>query len=128
VRARILVVEDDSLQAINVATLLELEGRWICGCASTGERAVRLARTRRPDVVIMDVVLDGEIDGIEAARQIRSTGRCGLIFLTAYGDPATRERMRHLSPDAIIDKPASKESLVRAVEQALGHGDDPAPH
>jgi DNA-binding NarL/FixJ family response regulator len=127
VRARILVVEDDYLQATNVATLLELEGRWVCGRAATGERAVQLARTRQPDVVIMDLVLGGDIDGVEAARQIRAGRSCGLIFLTAYGTPEAKDRMRLLDPDAIIDKPASKDVLIHAVERALEGGPGPAP-
>jgi CheY-like chemotaxis protein len=120
-----LIVEDDSVQAMNLEALLELEGRWVCGRAATGERAVQLARTCLPDVVIMDIGLAGKIDGIEAATRIRTLRTCGPIFLTAYGDDRAKERMRKLAPDAIIDEPASKDILARAVADAVERWHDP---
>lgn len=81
--ARILVVEDDLLQVLDLEKALQSHGHTICGVANTGDQAVAFARERRPDIVLMDVRLADGSDGIEAAENIIAEHPCGLIFMTA---------------------------------------------
>jgi DNA-binding response OmpR family regulator len=115
---RVLIVEDDPVQQINLATLLELAGHVVCGRQSTGEGALVSAELKGPDVAIVDVRLSGEIDGIEAARTLRDLYACRLIFLTAATDAATGARMRALVPDAVLTKPVDPRRILAAVEWA----------
>jgi DNA-binding NarL/FixJ family response regulator len=113
-----MVVEDDWLQAENLAALLARVGHEVCGLVKTGEQAVALAKTARPDAVFIDVKLAGDLTGIQAAEQItNAVSTCRVIFITAYSDPMTIARMRDLRPDAILFKPATEAEI----EQAIAH-------
>jgi DNA-binding NarL/FixJ family response regulator len=113
---RILIVEDEWLQAENLEDALRESGHSICGTASTGEQAVRLAAAEQPDVVVMDVKLPGRIDGVEAAAQIMAVlPTCGVVFVTAYDDRSTLARMERLRPRAIVRKPAKQADVLAAV-------------
>jgi DNA-binding NarL/FixJ family response regulator len=118
--ARVLIVEDDFLQAESLEALLELEGHSVCGTAASGRDALMLAETTRPDVVFVDVCIKGSIDGIETARLIKSAAPCRVIFLTAYSDARSVDRMRGAGPDAILSKPSSLKTIMAAVDRALG--------
>jgi CheY-like chemotaxis protein len=114
----VLIVEDEWLQAEHVAALLTSRGYTVCGEANSGENAICLAAAERPDVVLMDVNLSGGVDGIEAARRIKSERPCGMIFLTSYTDRETTDRMRQIDPDAILRKPPLDFELMTAIERA----------
>jgi DNA-binding NarL/FixJ family response regulator len=118
VGCRVLIVEDDAIQAEGLEDLLRRRGHEICGHARSGEAALYLARTRRPRVVLMDVRLAGSQDGVDAANLIRAAQWCGVVFLTAHTDGRTRERMAALAPAAILIKPAGADEIAAAVEQA----------
>jgi len=121
--ARVLIVEDDVLQADNLEALVTLRGHKICGSVRTGEAAVALAKAAAPDVVLMDVALAGSMDGIEAAGHIRSQATCGVIFITAYGDRAKTDSMWQVNPIAVLTKPVGESEIQAAIEQAtLGRG------
>jgi DNA-binding NarL/FixJ family response regulator len=115
---RVLIVEDDAIQAEGLEDLLRRRGHEICGHARSGEAALYLARTRRPRVVLMDVRLAGSQDGVDAAGLIRAAQWCGVVFLTAHTDRRTRERMAALAPAAILIKPAGADEIAAAVEHA----------
>jgi DNA-binding NarL/FixJ family response regulator len=117
--ARVLIVEDEWLQAESLEALLAPRGHMVCGSASTGEEAIELARSRRPDVVLMDIQLRGLIDGVEAAAQIQAACSCALVFVTAYEDPKNLERMRRLAPAAIVAKPADSNAILEAINRAI---------
>jgi DNA-binding NarL/FixJ family response regulator len=113
---RILIVEDEWLQATNLEGFLQHRGHSICGTVSNGEEAVKLAATERPDVVMMDVKLPGRIDGVEAAaRIVAARPACRVIFVTAYDDRSTLARMEQVRPRAIIRKPADMADIVDAL-------------
>jgi DNA-binding NarL/FixJ family response regulator len=116
--ARVLIVEDDVLQADNLEALVTLRGHKICGSVRTGEAAVALAKAAAPDVVLMDVALAGPMDGIEAAGHIRSQASCGLVFITAYGDRSKTGLMQQVNPIAILMKPVSESDIHAAIERA----------
>jgi len=117
--ARVLIVEDDYLQAESLEALLELEGHSVCGTAASGKDALILAQSMRPDLVFVDVCIKGSMDGIETARLIKLSSPCHVIFLTAYSDDQSVSRMRRTGPDAILSKPSSVKSIKAAVERAL---------
>jgi DNA-binding NarL/FixJ family response regulator len=117
--ARVLIVEDEYIFALGLETMLQSLGFSPCAVARSAAQAVSFTRARRPDIVIMDVNLAGEVDGIAAAREIAAEHRCPLIFLTAYTDEATVNRMLSVSPAAIIRKPGTPEALVSAIHKAL---------
>lgn len=116
---QILIVEDDWLQAENLEALLELEGYSLCGNASTGEQAVALAQSKQPEAVLLDVALDGRIDGIETAKRIRRVCRCAVIFLTGRGDREAVDRMREAEPEEILVKPTSAAEIMAALKRAV---------
>jgi two-component system, response regulator PdtaR len=120
---RILVVEDDFLIANEIEVALSDAGFDIAGVAASANEAVELAESQRPALVVMDVRLAGEHDGIHAAVEIfRKLGtRC--IFATAYRDQHLLERAKLAMPLDWLQKPYSMLSLVNAVRRALEEPD-----
>lgn len=117
--ATVLIVEDQRLVAADLAIQLRSFGYRIVGFASSGAEAITKARELSPGVVLMDINLEGEMDGTEAARQIRSFSGCAIVFLTAFSDVATLERAKLAEPGGYVVKPASPVELRCAVEVAL---------
>jgi two-component system, response regulator PdtaR len=117
--ARILIVEDDFLVANEIDIALSDAGFDIAGIAASAGEAVELAESQRPALVVMDVRLAGERDGVHAAVEIfRRLGiRC--IFATAYYDQHLLERARPAMPFGWLQKPYSMPSLVNAVRRAV---------
>ena len=116
---RILVVEDEELIAESLSLALESLGYEVIAVLSSGEEAVAQTEQTHPDIVLMDIRLEGDIDGIEAAEIIR--GRCDvpLIYLTGYADDATVERAKVTEPYGYLYKPFEKRELRAAIEVAL---------
>jgi PAS domain S-box-containing protein len=118
-RARIIVVEDDRVVARDIAAQLERMGHAVLATLPRGEDAVALTMQERPDLVLMDIRLDGRIDGIEAARAIREHGRVPVIFLTAYADDQTLERAAITEASGYLLKPLDEAQLRTSIEMAL---------
>lgn len=108
---RILVVEDDSLIALDLARTLARLGHEVVGPVATGEEAVALVSAERPGLVLMDIRLAGEIDGVEAAARIREADGPPVLFLTAHSDRATVARAVGCSPIGYLMKPFDERSL-----------------
>jgi CheY-like chemotaxis protein len=123
-KPRILVVEDDRIIARYLRMILEQLGYEVTALASTGQAAINEAETTKPDLILMDIILDGAMDGIEAAGVIRSHLNIPLIYLTAYSDRATRERADVTQPFGYLSKPIMKDDLRRIIEQALSTAQD----
>jgi two-component system, response regulator PdtaR len=117
--ARILVVEDDFLVAAEIEIALSEAGFDVAGIAATAEEAVALAQARKPALVVMDVRLAGERDGIHAATEIFSKLGIRCIFATAHYDQDSLERAQPAMPLGWLQKPYSMVSLVDAVCRAL---------
>ncbi|MDB4975439.1 MAG: hypothetical protein JWN48_3780 [Myxococcaceae bacterium] len=115
----VLVVEDQRLVAADLAMQLRSFGYRVVGFATSGAESIGKARELDPDVILMDIHLEGEMDGTEAAREIRQFSRCAIIFLTAFSDVATLERAKLAEPGGYVVKPASPVELRCAVEVAL---------
>jgi PAS domain S-box-containing protein len=118
-RARIIVVEDDRVVARDIAAQLERMGHVVLATLPCGEDAVALAMQERPDLVLMDIHLDGRIDGIEAARALREHCRIPVIFLTAYADDQTLERAAGTEASGYLLKPLDESQLRTSIEMAL---------
>ncbi|MDB4987655.1 MAG: response regulator receiver sensor signal transduction histidine kinase [Myxococcaceae bacterium] len=115
----VLIVEDQRLVAADLAMQLRSFGYRVVGFATSGAEAISKARELDPHVVLMDIHLEGEMDGTEAARTIRASSRCAIVFLTAFSDVATLERAKLAEPGGYVVKPASPVELRCAVEVAL---------
>ena len=115
----VLIVEDDQETARYLTLHLQQSGYRIAGVAHSGLEALHLARTTLPDAIIMDIVLAGDIDGIEAANRIRAEREVPILFLTALADPALFERARVTDPSAYLLKPFNPRELRLAIELAI---------
>ncbi|HYQ18871.1 MAG TPA: PAS domain S-box protein, partial [Polyangiaceae bacterium] len=117
--AKILIVEDDLIVARDIEQQLSTIGHVVVGVTSRGEDAVQLALNTLPDLVLMDIRLEGEMDGIEAAQRIRDRVRVPVVYLTAYADDQTLHRARITEPFGYILKPFEDSQLRTAIEMAL---------
>jgi PAS domain S-box-containing protein len=118
-KARIMVVEDEAVISMEIQDRLTKMGHSICATAVSGEEAVCVATDRRPDLILMDVQLRGEADGVQAAKQIRDKIEIPVIYLTAFADDSTVERARQTEPFGYLIKPFSEKELYAAIEMAL---------
>jgi two-component system, response regulator PdtaR len=116
---RILVVEDDFLIAMQTETALIDAGFDVVGTAASAEEAISLAREERPSLVVMDIRLAGERDGIDAAGQLFRELNIRCIFATAHDDAKTRERAKPFAPLGWLPKPYTARSLVTLVTEAV---------
>lgn len=113
-----LVVEDETLVAWHLEGLLQALGMEACEIVSSGSEAIGRAVNDRPDVVFMDVNLAGELDGVEAAKQILEKSNVPIIFVTAYADDAaTVTRIRSLGDKIILSKPATLAGVQAALRR-----------
>jgi diguanylate cyclase (GGDEF)-like protein/PAS domain S-box-containing protein len=115
---RLLIVEDEAVIALDLAQRLKDLGYEVVGIAASGARALELATAQRPDLVMMDIVIKGPIDGIETARRIRAEIDVPVIFLTAYSDRDTLERVKQVSPFGYLLKPFRADDLRSGIEVA----------
>jgi PAS domain S-box-containing protein len=118
-RARILVVEDERLVALDIGRSLEELGFEVVGTASSGEEALDAVASERPDLVLMDVHLRGELDGIETARRLRMQHDVAIAYLTGHGDAETIERAKQAAPGGLLIKPFKQADLYGLVEIEL---------
>ena len=101
----VLVVEDESIVSKDIQHSLKKLGYTVAGAAATGENAVALAIETQPDIILMDIMLKGEMNGIEAADKIRQETNIPVIFLTAYADESTLDKAKVTQPYGYIIKP-----------------------
>jgi len=118
-RIRVLIVENEGLVGCDLATTLLALGYDVVALCRTGEEAVALADDLRPDVVLMDVHLAGQIDGIETARQLGSISPAAVIYLTACADAETVARARETHPCGYLLKPFNEDELRASLEVAV---------
>ena len=116
---RIVIVEDEKIIALDLQRRLERFGYQVVGMASDGPEAIETARDRDPDIILMDIMLAGPMDGIEAAREIKLHFGIPVIFLTAYTDERTLERAKEVEPFGYILKPFKERELYTTIDIAL---------
>jgi two-component system, cell cycle sensor histidine kinase and response regulator CckA len=116
---KILIVEDEAIVAADLSSKLRQLGYEAAGMAASGEKAIELASRLRPDLVLMDIQLEGLIDGIEAAEIIRHEQDLPVVYLTAFSDTHTLERAKLTGPFGYILKPFEERDLATQIEMAL---------
>jgi PAS domain S-box-containing protein len=117
--SRILVVEDEAIVSMEIEERLTAMGYRMAGTTASGEQALELARQERPDLVLMDIRLQGIMDGITVAEDLRQQLHLPVIFLTAYSEEATLERAKLAEPYGYLIKPFDDRELKSAIEIAL---------
>jgi DNA-binding NarL/FixJ family response regulator len=117
-RRSALIVEDEILVALDLEATMSTLGFEVCGLAPSAREARAIAMSHQPDVVVMDVYLDGCRDGIEAGRWLREVCEVPVVFVTSYNDKATVERIHDQVPGApVLPKPVYRERLAEAISQ-----------
>jgi PAS domain S-box-containing protein len=116
---RILVVEDESIVAEDIRRTLIKLGYAVPAVVSSGEMAIKKAEEHVPDLILMDIMLKGELDGIEAAKQISSKFNIPVVYLTAFSDEKILERAKLTEPFGYIIKPFKDRELKMDIEIAL---------
>jgi CheY-like chemotaxis protein len=116
---KVLIVEDDTIIVYIEQWRLTKLGYDICGSAGTGAEAMNCVAKMRPDIVLMDISLQGEIDGIETARRIKKDFNIPVIFVSAHFDEATITRAKAINPDGFLRKPFDDDDLRIALELGL---------
>jgi DNA-binding LytR/AlgR family response regulator len=118
-KTNILVVEDESIVSKDIQNSLKKLGYNIVGAANNGEEAIEIARDKSPDLVLMDIMLKGEMSGIDAADVIRQELNIPIIFLTAYADESTLAKAKVTEPYGYILKPFKEIDLHSSIEMAI---------
>ena len=118
-RPKILIVEDEAMLARDLSRSLKDAGYDITGRVSSGEEAIRMVEESKPDVVLMDIGLKGEMDGIDAAKSIRNRHDIPVIYLTAFAAENLLERAKRTEPYAFLSKPVSLNELKITIETTL---------
>ncbi len=116
---RILIVEDESLIALNLEIILRKLGFIVTSMVTTGEDAIIHAQKEMPDLVLMDINLEAEMDGVEAAKWIYSKFKIPIVFVTAFSDSKLIERAKEAGSFGYLLKPFNKEELYAMIEMAL---------
>jgi diguanylate cyclase (GGDEF)-like protein/PAS domain S-box-containing protein len=119
IKARILVVEDETIVALDIKQRLVNMEYQVVGSATSGEQAIQKAENLKPDLVLMDIKLKGKMDGIEAAEIIRKNYKLPVIFLTAFADAPTLQRAKITEAFGYILKPFEERELNINIEMAL---------
>ena len=115
----VLVVEDNFLAALLIELTLKEAGYRVIATVRTGEQAVEYAREHHPELVVMDVNLAGDLDGVEAAERIYSSAGSDVLFQTAYSDRDTISRIDQVPNVGRLTKPLDPAKLLASVEQAF---------
>jgi DNA-binding NarL/FixJ family response regulator len=116
---KILIVEDEFLIAMSIKAELERAGYKVCGMAAEGEKAVQLALSLHPDVVLMDIGLKGEMNGLAAAKSIQASEDIPVIFVSGYLDDANLTQAKQYHPLTCLSKPLAMGQLKAVLEKSL---------
>src|SRR5580704_4849182 len=116
---KVLIVEDEGIVACDLERRLRKAGYAVSAIAPSGEQALRSIEETFPDLVLMDIHLQGPPDGIAVASEVRDRFHLPVIFLTAYADKATLERAKATKPYSYLVKPVSHVNLASAIDVVL---------
>ena len=118
-KQKILIVEDEAIIALHLKNLIQRFGPYECITASSGEHAVELSESFDPHLIFMDINLNGQINGIEAARQIRARNDVPVVFVSAYNDEETIEEAKRTNPAGYLTKPIHARSVQKTLTSFL---------
>ncbi len=114
---RVLIVDDEFLIVMGLSMVIEEMGMEVCASAATADDAVALAQKYRPSIVLMDMRLQGDKDGVDAALEIHETVGSKVIFITGSREQQTASRIRMDHPSAVLYKPISDGQLRATIEK-----------
>ncbi|HUU38459.1 MAG TPA: HD domain-containing phosphohydrolase [Candidatus Desulfaltia sp.] len=117
-KIRLLIVEDESLVARDIENMAVSQGYEVCGIATAAEDALAMTAETRPDIILMDVIIRGSLDGIAVAEKIWDSYHIPIIYVTAYADEHTLKRAKITEPFGYILKPFDERELKIAIEMA----------
>ena len=118
---KIMIVEDESIVAMDLAAGLEHDGYTIVGIADNYADAIELFTENQVDILLMDIHILGDKDGVETATALMKIRQVPLIYITAFTDAATVERVKHTNPSAFLTKPYSLDNVRIAIDLAVHH-------
>lgn len=118
-RDRVLIVDDEFIIVQTLSLYVEDLGLEVCGTAASAEEAIALALDQRPYIVLMDMRLQGERDGVDASQAIHDQVGSKVIFITGSREPATLARIEGDHPAAVLFKPISESQLVAIIRKLL---------
>jgi DNA-binding response OmpR family regulator len=118
---KVLIVEDEALVALDICDFLSEAGYEVVGLVASEQDAVRKARDLRPDLIIMDLKLKGGGDGFRAGRRIKTSQNIPILYITAYKNTKTVDRVNEQSSSHILFKPFARGPLLEAVETTVKH-------
>ncbi len=116
---KILVVDDEVTITTHLEERLTWMGYEVVGRASSGEESINMARRHNPDLILMDIVMPGELDGIDASKIIKKELDIPIVFLTAYPDDKFVKRAKHVEPFGYLIKPINPDEIRATIEVAL---------
>lgn len=115
-KKRVLIVEDDMIISLVIENMVKELGHDVVGKATSGDEAIKLAVTYSPDLLLMDIRLKGEMDGIEAVTAIKQKIKTSVIYLTGNSDRVNYERARETEFIDLITKPFTISDLTRSLD------------
>jgi CheY-like chemotaxis protein len=118
-KRRILIVEDEGIVGLDLQRILQNAGYYVYEVVASGEEAIQKAESEKPDLVLMDIFLEGELNGIEAAGRIRTRFNIPVIFIIANTDKKLQEEALITEPSGFIFKPFITQKVLKVIEQAL---------
>ncbi len=118
-KANVLVIEDEKIVSMDIQMSLKKLGYNIIGAADTGEKAIELALELKPDIILMDIMLKGEMTGIQAAEAIKKEMYVPIVYLTAYTDENTLAKAKLTEPNGYLIKPFKEINVKTTLEMAL---------
>lgn len=118
-KAKILIVEDESIAALDLQMRLTSDGYDVLNIVSTGENAIQVAENNLVNLILMDIKLKGEIDGIETASIIRKKSDAAIVYISGNSDLLASDRLIATNPEGTLKKPISDWELFEVIERAL---------
>lgn len=118
-KINILIVEDEILTAASIKTVLLQMGYEVTSIVDSGEEAIQKAEQEHPDIILMDIKIKGDLDGIEAAKTIYDKHKIPFIYLTSFSNTPTRKRAEATNPSGYVLKPFNEKQLQKTIEKAL---------
>ncbi|MBP8946453.1 MAG: response regulator, partial [Bacteroidales bacterium] len=118
-KTKVLIVEDEAIIAKDIENVLTKAGYKVVGSFPTGEAAIQAVDELEPDIILMDIMLKGDMSGIQAAEVIREKSNTPVVFLTAYADENTIDKARSAVPYGYIVKPFKENEVIATIEIAL---------
>ena len=116
---KILIIEDEVFIGLSLEAELSRAGYDITGIAATGDEAIRKAAETVPDILLMDIHLAGDMDGLEAAKTIRENRDIPVIFMSGYADEIIQVRADSFNPIAFLIKPVKMQQLIQILKETF---------